>query len=169
MSGAQILPPPTDHTIMSQLTPAQSAARYMIQHNWLRDGVAEEQVAAIIDRESNGEIAQLREQLALKQQVNLKLLDDAAIDLTLRAELAAKNAELVKWQQLNAEQFKASVVEAEERATLKARLVTKDEALGDAANALEAIANQLERVGDYRKDAPFFEGARSVAKIIRQS
>lgn len=30
---------------------ARAAARYMLQHNWLKDGVAEDQVAAIIDRE----------------------------------------------------------------------------------------------------------------------
>lgn len=35
------------------ITAAQSAARYMTQHNWMRDGVAEEQVAAVIQREIN--------------------------------------------------------------------------------------------------------------------
>lgn len=32
-------------------TQALAAARYMKQYNWLRDGVAEEQAAAVIDRE----------------------------------------------------------------------------------------------------------------------
>lgn len=42
---------------MSSLPPspeAIAAARYMLLHNWLRDGVAEEQVAVVIDRELVG-------------------------------------------------------------------------------------------------------------------
>jgi hypothetical protein len=69
---------------------AQSAARYMVQHNWLRDGVAEEQAAAVIDRE----LVALREDLAKARTRADEKCAIAAEVLEVGAKISAENGVL---------------------------------------------------------------------------
>lgn len=59
---------------MSQSPEALAAARYMIQHNWLRDGVAEEQVAVIIATLSQVQTRQAMETISAMNEHIERLL-----------------------------------------------------------------------------------------------
>jgi chromosome segregation ATPase len=52
---------------------------------------------------------------------------------------------------------------------LEAKLAISKHHADSISNAAEACANQLERVGDYRKDAPFFDAVYLAVQSYRAS